>query len=299
MINKEPIYEATLAREFNYVTPENDMKWQPIEPQPGQWNWGPADGLVAFAQSHGMAVKGHCLVWHNQLPSWMTSMTDPTQVRAALVDHITTEVSHYKGQLRAWDVVNEAVLDDGSGYRPNVFYDTLGPDYIALAFQTAHAAEPDAILNYNDYGAEGRGPKSDFVYSMLSHLVSTGVPVTGVGLQMHISADSPPSAADVAWNIHRLGALGLHVNISEMDVLVGQVSGTTAHKFDVQKQVYHGIVGACVGEPQCDALTFWGFTDAHTWIDKFVGPGNFPLLFDDSYAKKPAYFGVLAALLGM
>jgi endo-1,4-beta-xylanase len=280
------------------VTPENDMKWAPIEPQPNQWNWAPADQLVAYAQAHGMIVKGHALVWYQELPTWMSSMTGMAQIQQALIDHITTEVTHYKGQIRAWDVVNEAVLDDGSGFRPDVFYDALGPSYIKTAFETAHAADPGAILNYNDYSAEGSGAKSDFIYKMLQDLLSTGTPVNGVGLQMHIDAAGYPKPADVAANMKRLGALGLHVNISEMDVRVGDVSGTLAQKLDAGRIAYHDVVAACVAEPTCDAVTFWGFTDAHTWIDAYFGPNNYPCLFDTSYQKKPAYAGVLAAMLG-
>jgi endo-1,4-beta-xylanase len=296
-IHSDATYAATLAREFDYVTPENDMKWEVIEPGPNRWNWAPADGLVAWASAHGMRVKGHTLVWHQQLPSWIASMTNAEGVKRALIDHITAEVAHFKGRLVAWDVVNEAVLDDGSGLRPDIFFSALGPEYVKLAFDTAHAADPRALLIYNDYGAEGRGAKSDFIYKMLENLLATGTPVGGVGLQMHIDSGGNPSPADIRWNVQRLERLGLRVNISEMDVRVSNVDATPERKLSVQREVYHDVVAICATEPECDAVTFWGFTDAFTWVDSFFGPNNYPLLFDRHYEKKPAYFGVLDAML--
>jgi endo-1,4-beta-xylanase len=297
VIDSDATYAATLAREFDSVTPENDMKWGLIEPGPNRWNWAPAEGLVAWASAHGMRIKGHTLVWHQQLPSWMSSMTDAQAIKRALIEHITTEVAHFKGRLVAWDVVNEAVLDDGSGYRPDVFLTALGPDYVKLAFDTAHAADPSALLIYNDFGAEGRGSKSDFVYKMLEGLRATGTPVGGVGLQMHIDGSGNPSPADIRWNVQRLEGLGLRVNISEMDVRMTNIQGTQQLKVSAQRDVYHDVVAVCATEPECDAVTFWGFTDAVTWVDSFFGPNNYPLLFDGHYEKKPAYFGVLDAML--
>jgi endo-1,4-beta-xylanase len=297
LINSDLAYSETLAREFNYLTPENDFKWGPIQPDPATWNWAPADALVAWARSHGMSVKGHNLVWHNQLPAWVTGLTDKEQIRQALVDHVQTEVAHFKGQVVAWDVVNEAVRDDGRGLRTNVFSSALGLEYIELAFRTAHDADPDALLIYNDYGDEGSGVKSDAIFNLLEGLLAKGVPIGGVGLQMHIDAAEPTSPEDMQWNVQRLGALGLRVNISEMDVRVGDVAGPLAQKLSVQRGVYHDLVAVCVAEPACDAVTFWGFTDAHTWIDQFAGPNNYPQLFDVDYTKKPAYDGVLDAML--
>jgi endo-1,4-beta-xylanase len=295
LIESDATYAATLAREFDSVTPENDMKWAVIEPGPDKWNWAPADGLVAWASAHGMRVKGHALVWHQQIPSWVSSMTDPKEIRRAFVDHITAEVTHFKGRVAAWDVVNEATLDDS--LRPDIFLTALGPDYIKLAFETAHAADPGALLIYNDYGIEGRGAHSDFVYKMLEGLRASGTPVGGVGMQMHIDGGGNPSPADIRWSMQRLGGLGLHVNISEMDVRVSGLQGTPEVRIVLQRDVYHDVVAVCATEPECDAVTFWGFTDAFTWVDSFYGPNNHPLLFDGHYQKKPAYYGVLDAML--
>jgi endo-1,4-beta-xylanase len=295
LIESDATYATTLAREFDSVTPENDMKWEVIQPAPDKWNWAPAEGLVAWASAHGMRVKGHALVWHEQLPKWVSSMTDAQAVKRALVEHITTEVTHFKGRVAAWDVVNEAVLDDR--LRPDVFLSALGPEYVKLAFDTAHAADPHALLIYNDFGAEGRGAKADFVFKMLEGLLASGTPVGGVGLQMHIEGGGQPSPDDIRWNVQRLEGLGLRVNISEMDVRVSNIPGTQEMKLFAQRDVYHDVVAVCAGETACDAVTFWGFTDAATWVDSFFGPNNYPLLFDGHYQKKPAYFGVLDAML--
>jgi GH35 family endo-1,4-beta-xylanase len=194
-------------------------------------------------------------------------------------------------------VLNEAVADDGSGLRDTVFLRGLGPGYIADAFRLAREADPQALLFYNDYSAEGLGAKSDRVYELVRGLVEAGVPIDGVGLQAHFSATGYPRAADIAANMRRLAELGLLVNISEMDVRISGLSGSQSARFERQRQVYREVVGVCVAEPACHAVTFWGFTDAHSWIDEFFAPDD-PLLFDEQYRPKPAFFGVEDAFLG-
>ncbi len=290
----EPVYAAAAGRHFNYVTAEYQMKWDPIERTQGSFDFSGGDATVAFAGSHGMQVKGHCLLWHQSLPQWVGTLSPP-ELRIAVQDYIRTVAGHYRGQVRAWDVVNEAIDDSTLGLRSTVFSRGLGDDYIAEAFTLARQADPEAELVYNDYGGEGLGRKSDAIYALVKGLKERGVPIDGVGLQMHLQASSAPAAADVAANIRRLAALGLQVNISEMDVRIADLPGAT--KLDRQKQVYHDVVAACVAEPRCEAVTLWGFTDAHSWIDTTFGPDD-PLLFDDQYRAKPAFFGVQDALAG-
>ncbi len=285
-------YSGVLDREFDYLTAEYEMKWNTVEPSPGDDNFGPGDAIVGYAESMGMRVKGHTLVWHGSVPAWAADLP-PDAFRAAFERHIRTVVAHYDGRVLAWDVVNEAVADGGAGLRNSVFRDKLGDGYIADAFRLAHEADPQALLFYNDYGGEALNAKADAIYAMLSGLRAQGVPVDGVGLQMHVSAAAPPSAAAVAANIRRLAGLGLLVNISEMDVRINGVPGAPAARLDAQRSTYHDLVAVCVAEPACQAVTFWGFTDAHTWI-----ANDSPLLFDAQYVPKPAYDGVLAALRG-
>ena len=176
-----------------------------------------------------------------------------------------------------------------------MFRQKLGDQYIADAFRLARQADPQALLFYNDYGGEGLSQKSDRIYNLVQGLRAQGVPIDGVGLQMHITATNPPSDASIAANMRRLAGLGLSVNISEMDVRIKDAPGTAQMRLDLQKSVYHSIVGVCVAEPLCNGVTFWGFTDAYSWIDKQFGADD-PLLFDEQYTVKPAYYGVLDAL---
>jgi endo-1,4-beta-xylanase len=285
-------YRGVVDREFNYLTAEYQMKWNVIEPSSGVRNFFAGDAILAYADGQGMRVKGHTLIWHGSVPEWVNALS-ASDLRIAFESHIRAVGEHYRGRLLAWDVVNEAVADDGSGLRDTVFRQKLGDGYIADAFRLAHEADPQALLFYNDYNGEGMGSKSNRIYELVKGLRAQGVPVDGVGLQMHISANSRPSDANIAANMRRLADLGLVVNISEMDVRIGSVAGSAQSRLDAQRSAYHDIVRVCVMEPRCQSVTFWGFTDAHTWI-----AGDAPLLYDEQYARKPAYFGVLDALSG-
>jgi endo-1,4-beta-xylanase len=283
------------ARHFNYVTAEYEMKWDPIEKTRGAEDFSGGDAIASYAAARGMQVKGHALVWHQAVPPWVNGLS-AADLRMELERHIRSVASHYRGRVIAWDVVNEAIDDNGFGLRDSLFRQKLGDGYIADAFRMAHDADPQARLFYNDYSGEGLGGKSDAIYALVSGLVAQGVPIHGVGLQMHIRAAAPPPDASVAANMRRLAALGLRVNISEMDVRVGDLGGATPANLDRQKSVYHSMVGVCVAEPACDGVTFWGVSDAHSWIYNQYGP-DAPLLFDAQYAAKPSFFGVLDALM--
>lgn len=286
-------YSGVLSRHFNYLTAEYEMKWDPIERTRGSSDFSAGDAIVNYALGNGMQVKGHALIWHGSVPSWVNGLS-PADLRVAFESHIRSVAEHFRGRVYAWDVVNEAVADDGSGLRDTVFRQKLGDQYVADAFRIARQADPQARLFYNDYGGEALNQKSNRIYELMLTLRAQGVPIDGIGLQMHITASNPPSDANVASNMRRLTALGLSVNISEMDVRVRDLPALT--KLDTQRSVYRSIVAVCVAEPRCDGVTFWGFTDAHSWIDGQFGADD-PLLFDDQYGAKPAYYGVLDALL--
>lgn len=295
LLRTDPTYAAVAAHHFDYLTAEYEMKWGQIERQRGVRSYGPADEIVAFGEARGARVKGHALVWHGDSPAWLEALS-ADEARAALADHIRATVGRYRGRVAAWDVVNEAIAD-GGGLRDTVYLRKLGPGYLAEAFRLAREADPDALLIYNDYGGEGLNRKSDEIYQLVRSLIRDEAPIGGVGLQMHLDAASRPSAADIARNLGRLAELGLLVNISEMDVRIARLAGDPAARLEEQRRVYHDVVAACVGQPRCHSVTFWGFTDRHSWIDQFFGPDD-PLLFDESYRTKPAYFGVLDALRG-
>jgi endo-1,4-beta-xylanase len=293
LLECDEAYAATLLREFNAITPENALKWGPVHPAPDRWHFDPADRLLEFAEAHRLRVHGHALVWHRQLAPWLTPALTRREVVRALASHVETLVGRYAGRIAAWDVVNEAVADDGRRLRDTFFLRTCGAGYIAEAFRFAHAADPRVRLYYNDYGAEGAGPKSDAVYTLVRRLLDEGVPVHGVGLQMHLRASRPPEPAAITANVARLRALGLEVRISEMDVRIRRVR--QGDPLARQRLVYQDAIAACVGMSGFSDVTFWGVTDAHSWIHRAFGK-DAPLLFDRDYAPKPAYFGVRAAL---
>jgi endo-1,4-beta-xylanase len=285
-------YNAVASREFNYLTAEYQMKWNVIEPNRGSRDFSAGDGIAGYAASQGMRIKGHTLLWHGAIPSWVNALT-AEEFRSAVDQHIRAVMSHYRGRIHAWDVVNEAIADSGPSLRDTVFRQKLGDRYIADAFRVAREADPSALLFYNDYGGEGTNAKADRIYTLVQDLMASGVPIDGVGLQMHISASGRPSDAAIAANMRRLAGLGLIVHISEMDVRISDTGGTDQSRLEAQRAAYHDVVRVCVLEPRCEAITFWGFTDAHTWLT-----GDRPLLFDTAYQPKPAYMGVLDALRG-
>lgn len=292
-LSDEPVYSATLAHEFNMVTPEVSMKFSETEPQRDVYTFAKADSIVAFAQAHQMQARGHNLVWYTDLPAWLTNGNfTRDELITILRDHIMTEVTRYSGQVNIWDVVNEAVGDDGT-LRDSIWLRGIGPDYIDMAFQWAHEANPQARLFYNDYGGEGLGRKSDAIYALVKGLLARGVPLDGVGLQMHISLDSYPNPQDVLANMQRLTALGLEVQITEMDVKTQDDARPMQAKMTAEAQLYGEMLQTCLSVTRCTAFVMWGFTDAHSWIPAYTGHPDYPLIFDASYHPKPAYYSLM------
>jgi endo-1,4-beta-xylanase len=268
------------------LTTENALKFGPVHPAPDRYDWRAADMIIEYAESNGMQVRGHTLVWHNQLPYWVED-GDWTrdELMEVLHDHIRTVVGRYKGRIAAWDVVNEAIDDDGE-LRDTVWLRVIGPEYIELAFRWAHEADPEALLFYNDYSCEALGCKSDAVYVLAQELLEKGVPIHGIGWQMHVQLGSEPSKADLRTNLERLTALGLEVQITEMDV---RVRNPVPRSLERQATVYRETLEVCLEYPKCTAFVLWGFTDRHSWIPGFFKGWGSALIFDESYAPKPAY----------
>jgi len=293
-LRNEPAYAELLARTYNQVTPENVMKFGPIHPAPDIFNWNDADALVEFAEAHGMRVRGHTLVWHKQLASWITQGNlTADEARAALQDHITQVVGRYKGRVAAWDVVNEAFQDDGS-LRKSVWHTLIGPEYIELAFRWAHEADPDAKLFYNDYNGEELNAKSDAIYAMVRDLRSRGVPIDGVGLQMHLTLAGRRDPKRLAENMRRLRDFGLAVHISEMDVRMPTPANAAA--LATQAEIYREVLQVCLAAPNCKEFTTWGFTDKYSWVPKSYSGYGAALPFDEQYAPKPAYAALVDEL---
>lgn len=293
----DPAYARAVARYFTVVTTENALKFGPLRPSRERFDFTDADAIVDFAAAHGLGVRGHTLVWKRQLPSWLVEgrFTRDTLI-AILRDHIHSVVGRYRGRIAAWDVVNEGLRDSlragADALRPTIWRRTIGPEYVELAFRFAHEADPDARLFYNEAGAEGRGARSDAVYVLLRDLLRRNVPVDGVGMQVHSGLHRPPDTAAIAWNMRRLAALGLEVQITEMDVGVTDAGGTAEERLDRQAEVYRGVLATCLAEPACTALATWGVSDRYTWRYP-----DTPLLLDREYRPKPAYRAI-AELLG-
>ncbi|MFF5784095.1 endo-1,4-beta-xylanase [Streptomyces sp. NPDC012693] len=285
-------YADVAADQFGSLTPGNEMKWDAVEPARGSHDWSRADRVVAFAEAHGQRVRGHTLVWHNQLPGWLTGGTwTADQLRTLMTDHVTAEAGRYKGRVDHWDVVNEPLAEDGT-LRRSVFGATLGESYIADAFRAARAADPTAKLYLNDYSIEAVGAKSDGMYDLLKRLLAQGVPVDGVGFQAHLILGQVPASLEA--NLRRFADLGVDVAITELDVRM--TLPATAEKLDRQKADYASVVRACLAVTRCAGVTVWGFTDSDSWIPDFFPGQGAATLYDEDLYPKPAYDGVAGAL---
>jgi len=295
-LRDDPVYREVLAREFNIVTSENALKFAPLRPTPERFDFPGADEIVSFARQHSMAVRGHTLVWHQALPAWlMEGNFSRDQLTGILKEHITTVVGRYRGQIGAWDVANEAVARDGS-MRETFWRRALGDNCLEIVFRWAHEADPQARLFYNDFDGEGINQKAGAIYNMVKGLLNRGVPVHGVGLQMHIGLDAYPQPQHVAANINRLAALGLEVHITEMDVKIQNGAGTMEERLAAQARIYRDTLKACLQASNFKAFVMWGVTDRYSWIPIHTGKPDAPLIFDESARPKPAYYALAEAL---
>ena len=298
----EAAYTATLSREFNMVEPEDAMKWWVLRRTAGAFDFSGGDEVVRFAHIHGMKVRGHCLVWDHDNPAWLVQgHFTPAELSRLLQDHIATVMKHYAGQVFAWDVVNEALDEKGQPKnspwynQPGIGMAEKGTAYIEQAFRWAHEADPQALLFYNEAEGEGLNRKSEAIYAMAKDFKQRGVPIDGIGLQLHISR-LDFDAAPVAANIARLTALGVQVHITELDVSLPLDATGDARKDDLlrQAEVYRSVVRACLQSPGCTAIQTWGFTDKYSWIGSHShGTRGAALPFDRAYKPKSAYNALL------
>ncbi|ROW13163.1 hypothetical protein VPNG_04870 [Cytospora leucostoma] len=283
------------ASEFGQITPGNTQKWQYTEPTEGNFTYDQGDVVTDFAQANGQILRCHNLIWYNQLPSWVTSTTWTNDTLTAAIEaHIASEVGHYKGLCYAWDVVNEALADDGT-YRADVFYNTLGTSYIPLAFSAAAAADPDAKLYYNDYNIEYSGTKATAAVSLIKLVQAAGAKIDGVGLQGHFIVGSTPSASTLTSQLNTYVALGLEAAFTELDVRFSSLPPTSAGLAQ-QATDYGSVVSACLAVDGCVGITVWDFDDAYSWIPStFSGQGD-ACLYWANLTTKPAYDTVQSLL---
>ncbi len=307
---------AIAERHFNTATAENAMKWQSLNPSPGRYNWQPADDFVALCEKNKMVPIGHCLVWHSQVPRWLfRDEAENSLTRDALLarmkDHITTVVGRYKGRVKGWDVVNEALNGDGT-LRKSQWLQIIGEgsqdkqyDFIENAFRWAHEADPNAELYYNDYGLETSKAKTDGAVAIVKHLKSKGIRIDAVGIQLHASL-THPDPEGLEYAIKSLAATGVKVMVTELDLRTRtrgyrgadisrvnrrSTSDSNAETAETQKKVadkYAEIFSVLVKHKKdITRVTFWGVYDGASWI------GGSPLLFDRSYQPKEAFFAVV------
>ena len=301
----EAAYAATLAREYNLVEPEDALKWEVLHPQSDSFNFSDADRIAAFAKLHGMKIRGHTLLWTHQNPAWLINgKFTESELRSILRQHIRTVVAHYRGLIFAWDVVNEAV-DEMGKLRTSLWYDRpgigfagQGTAYLEAALGWAHEADPDALLFYNDGGAEILNAKSDALYAMLLDFKKHHVPIDGIGLQMHLDLDA--DVASIARNIQRFSDAGLQVHITEADVGIAvDHNRHVLHSADLDRQahIYEAVLTACLKQSRCTVFQTWGFTDKYSWINSASrGTKGAALFFDAQYHAKPAYAAIQRAL---
>lgn len=299
-----PQYAEVVAGQFSVVTPGNEMKWGVVEPEQGVFDWSGADRLVAFAEQHGQLVRGHTLLWHNQLPGWLTTgaangtITDG-QLADLLKQHIFTEVGRYRGRIWQWDVANEFFTDsDPSGLNPGDFWIShLGPGIIPQAFRWAHQADPHALLFYNDYniaGEDGTNAKSDAAYAWVRQMKAQGVPIHGVGDQGHLDTQYG-FPTQMTADLQRFASLGLKVAITEADVRTFVDGPDTQVPTDhlatfAQPYEFSQMLKAALAVPECISFTCWGFGDADSWVPgTFAGEG-YAALYDVGLQPKPAFF---------
>ncbi len=312
---------ALVAEQFNSITPENVMKWGLIHPTPDSFAFAAADEFVAFGEAHDMFMVGHTLVWHSQTPGWVfqDENGDPL-TRDALLErmqnHIETVVGRYKGRVQGWDVVNEALNEDGT-LRETPWLRIIGEDYLVKAFEFAHNADPDAELYYNDYSLEN-APKRNGAVRLVTSLQEAGIPVAGIGTQGHFSFTFPTLAQQDS-TIEAFAALGVKVMVTELDIAVlpreslsntadvserqafqARMNPYTAGLPDSVQQAlaqrYADLFSVYVKHQDViDRVTFWGVTDGDSWLNGWpiLGRTSYPLLFDRNYQPKPAFHAVM------
>ncbi len=295
-LREEAVYAQTLGRELSMLTPESAMKFGVLHPRRDRYDFDDADAIVNFAIANAMRVHGHTLVWHEQVPPWLVGVEyTRDELIEILREHIWTVVGRFRGRVATWDVVNEAIIGDGS-LRDTIWFRGIGPEYIDLVFRWAHEADSQARLFYNDYGGEVLNRKSDAIYNLVQGLQERGAPIHGVGLQMHLALESPPDLEAFAANMNRLAELDLAVHVSEMDIRIREP--ITEEKLAAQAQVYRDILGACLAAKNCEAFVLWGFTDLYSWIPTAYPGTGAALIFDESYRPKPAYNALRDLLMG-
>ncbi len=277
------VYADIAADEFDLVTPENAMKMNEINPSAGQYQFADIDNLVAFARLNNMQVHGHPVIWHRQLPEWIET-ANAAELEGHMREYIHRLMNRYRDDIALWDVVNEPIGDSG-GYRDSLWYNALGETYLETAFHQASTTAPNATLLLNDFDIAINGPKATTLFTMLNNLLERGVPIDGVGFQLHVFSDFN-QIDEVRANFQKVADLDLDIYITELDVGLRETDDLQA-----QANVYASLISVCLQQPRCKAIQTWGFTDQYSFRENVH-----PLMFDTAYQTKPAYQAIQNAL---
>jgi endo-1,4-beta-xylanase len=289
-------FRRLLLQQVGSLTPENGLKWEVVEPQRGHFDFRQGDALLRLAKRHGLEMRGHTLVWEQQEPAWLQTVAS-SDLRPILKAHIQGVVGHYRGQLRSWDVINEPLADDGSGLRRHRWWRALGPEYIDLALEWAHQTDPGARLLINEYGLEAQTPaaavKRLALLALLRDLRRRNVPVHGIGLQAHLQAGQQNGRYDeLVGFLKQVQALGLEIQITELDVDDRQLSGDPALRDRLVAAEYDSFLAAVLSNPAVRQVTTWGLSDRYTWLNSQSprpdGRRQRALPFDEALQAKPA-----------
>ena len=300
----EPQFEEIHKTQFNVVVAENEMKFDATEPKENEFNFEKGDKMVKYAQANGLRVRGHALAWHSQVASWVNDYKGQKEkLLAVLKNHITKVVSHYKGKVAEWDVVNEAINDEyNADWRSqgSVWYEGIGAEFLDSAFVWAHEADPDAELCYNDYSIEWglrEGSKASFVVEQVKRWKKNNIPITCVGTQTHIEIAHETTPQNVRALAKALAELDITLNITELDIGFPKGSAGQLGAADYAKQghLYRQFMDVFLEEPNMGEFVIWGLTDAHSWLDDQQGKTE-GLLYDKQYKPKPAFDSVMASL---
>ncbi len=321
---KDSMDVKMILKHFNSITSENYLKWEFIHPQPGIYNFAAADSFVEFGEKNNMHMVGHVLVWHSQTPEWVFkdeagNMASPELLLERMKEHIFAVVGRYKGKIRSWDVVNEAIDDNGE-IRKNIWYEILGEDYVKKAFEFAREADPDAELIYNDYSIPTPF-KRDAIVKLIETIQSDGIDVDAVGMQAHYQLDYPLKE-DLDACLQAFADLGVNIAITELDINVlpnpkAQIGADVRMSYEFQEKYNPYVTGLpdsvqlqlaekyreCFDvfvkhKDNISRVTIWGIQDGQSWKNNWPIPGrtNYPLLFDRNYQPKPAYFSVIGSV---
>ncbi|ORX38166.1 xylanase [Kockovaella imperatae] len=284
-------FTPVLDSEFDQYTPENEMKWSVIQPEPNVFNWTGSDLIIAHAKKTGSIVRGHNFCWDSQTPGYVTNITDPDELKSVLKSHIDAVLGRYGNDLYAFDVINEPLNDNGT-FKSNVWYNVLGEDYLGIALDYAHAAAPNLNLYINDYNIESVNNKSQAMAKVAQGLLAAGKPLNGIGFESHFIGGETPD--DIAESMKQFTDLGLDVAITELDVRVPVNNMGIANStwLEIQAKDYAQVVSVCLNNTKCPGVTVWGFADYFSWIPGvFAGYGAADL-YGFTYQPKPAFYAV-------